>query len=207
MTLDFGSLLAQDPLAIIAVLVWSIYFSLTVARLVLKWRLNDFRSLGTRGAYLALLGLWIVIGLSLFLTIPFESLQKISLPLFAPLVGLIFILAALHLSKHAYHALGLSRAAFFYSIDMKTKDIGKKQIVMQYPFNIIRHPVYLGQVLFMLGLFLGLGHVLLLWAAALSVFVNVATIIPEERELRERFGSSYERYASRVQYRLIPFIH
>ncbi|HEV8655682.1 MAG TPA: isoprenylcysteine carboxylmethyltransferase family protein [Candidatus Limnocylindria bacterium] len=73
------------------------------------------------------------------------------------------------------------------------------------PYALVRHPMYLGIVLFHLGASLALESPLLLGTTALFVvpFTQVR-IGAEERVLRDAFGDRYVRYAERVP-ALIPF--
>jgi protein-S-isoprenylcysteine O-methyltransferase Ste14 len=73
------------------------------------------------------------------------------------------------------------------------------------PYALVRHPMYLGIVLFHLGASLALQSPLLLAATALYVAPFTAIRIgAEERVLRDAFGERYLRYAERVP-ALIPF--
>ncbi|HEV8669248.1 MAG TPA: isoprenylcysteine carboxylmethyltransferase family protein [Candidatus Limnocylindria bacterium] len=73
------------------------------------------------------------------------------------------------------------------------------------PYRFVRHPMYLGIVLFHLGASLALQSPLLLGATALYVVPFTAIRIgAEERVLRDAFGERYLRYAERVP-ALIPF--
>lgn len=73
------------------------------------------------------------------------------------------------------------------------------------PYAVVRHPMYLGIVLFHLGASLVLESPLLIAATALFVVPLTALRIgAEERVLREAFGERYLRYAERVPV-LIPF--
>ena len=73
------------------------------------------------------------------------------------------------------------------------------------PYALVRHPIYLGIVLFHLGASLALQSPLLLAATALFVVPFTAIRIgAEERVLRDAFGDRYLRYAERVS-ALIPF--
>ena len=74
------------------------------------------------------------------------------------------------------------------------------------PYALVRHPMYLGIVLFHLGASLALESPLLLAATALIVAPFTAIRIgAEERVLRDAFGERYLRYAERVP-ALIPFV-
>jgi len=73
------------------------------------------------------------------------------------------------------------------------------------PYAFVRHPMYLGIVLFHLGASLALQSPLLLGATALIVVPFTAMrIAAEDRVLREAFGERYLRYAERVP-ALVPF--
>ncbi len=73
------------------------------------------------------------------------------------------------------------------------------------PYALVRHPMYLGIVLFHVGASLALESPLLLVATALFVAPFTALRIgAEEKVLRDAFGERYLRYAERVP-ALIPF--
>ena len=78
------------------------------------------------------------------------------------------------------------------------------ELVTGGPFAIVRHPIYLAMLLFMLSVAAGTGHEAALWLAV-SVFI-VGTLMRTTREealLRAQFGAAYEDYAHRVK-RFIP---
>jgi protein-S-isoprenylcysteine O-methyltransferase Ste14 len=73
------------------------------------------------------------------------------------------------------------------------------------PYAVVRHPMYLGIVLFHLGASLALESPLLLAVTAFFVAPFTAIRIgAEEKVLRDAFGERYLRYAERVP-ALIPF--
>src|SRR5687767_4132851 len=73
------------------------------------------------------------------------------------------------------------------------------------PYGLVRHPMYLGIVLFHAGASLAMESSLLLAITALFVVPYTAVrIAAEEKVLREAFGERYLRYAARVP-ALIPF--
>jgi len=74
------------------------------------------------------------------------------------------------------------------------------------PYALVRHPMYLGIVLFHIGASLVLESPLLLGATALGVVPFTAIRIGgEEKVLREAFGERYARYSERTP-ALIPFV-
>jgi protein-S-isoprenylcysteine O-methyltransferase Ste14 len=73
------------------------------------------------------------------------------------------------------------------------------------PYALVRHPMYLGIVLFHVGASLALESPLLLAITALFVVPFTAVRIgAEDKVLRDAFGERYLRYAERVP-ALIPF--
>ena len=78
------------------------------------------------------------------------------------------------------------------------------ELVTSGPFALVRHPIYLAMLLFMLSLATATAHERALWLAV-PVFV-IGTLIRTTREealLRAEFGAAYDAYAARVK-RFIP---
>jgi protein-S-isoprenylcysteine O-methyltransferase Ste14 len=76
------------------------------------------------------------------------------------------------------------------------------------PYQLVRHPLYLG---WMIAVF-GTGHMTgdrLAFAALTSIYLILA--VPwEERSLRQSFRNSpnsYDEYARRVKWRIIPLVY
>lgn len=115
------------------------------------------------------------------------------------LVGLVIAVASAAFGAWAMWSLGRSygiRMDVFEGHALKTDG----------PYRLVRHPMYLGIVLFHLGASLALESPLLLASTALLVAPFTAIRIrAEERVLREAFGERYLRYAEHVP-ALIPFV-
>jgi protein-S-isoprenylcysteine O-methyltransferase Ste14 len=114
------------------------------------------------------------------------------------LVGLTIAFASAAFAAWAMWSLGRSygiRLDVFESHSLKTDG----------PYALVRHPMYLGIVLFHLGASLALQSALLLVATAVFVVPFTAVRIgAEEKVLKDAFGERYLRYAERVP-ALIPF--
>jgi protein-S-isoprenylcysteine O-methyltransferase Ste14 len=79
------------------------------------------------------------------------------------------------------------------------------QLVQRGPYAIVRHPIYSGLVLALLGSALFIGEVRGLLAVALAFAGWLVKSRTEERFMLERFGAEYEHYQQRTR-ALVPFI-
>ena len=70
-------------------------------------------------------------------------------------------------------------------------------------YGRVRHPLYLGYILFLTGLGLWLGSVVSALVMPVIVALIVARILIEEKTLRENLPG-YAGYTTRVPYRLVP---
>ena len=84
-------------------------------------------------------------------------------------------------------------------------DTPPERLVTSGPFALCRNPMYLGHLIFLLGLALSLRS----WPAAAIALGTAAwlqfRVLRDERRLGERFGEAYMQYRSRVK-RWIPAI-
>ena len=81
----------------------------------------------------------------------------------------------------------------------------KQRVISSGPYSIVRHPMYAGALLLLLGTPLALAS----WFGLLMFFpmmlVIVIRLLDEEKFLRKEL-SGYSDYCSNIRYRLIPFI-
>jgi protein-S-isoprenylcysteine O-methyltransferase Ste14 len=79
------------------------------------------------------------------------------------------------------------------------------ELIVEGPYRIVRHPIYTGILLGLLGTALAVGE----WRALLGVAIAVAAywrkLTIEEAVMRRQFGEAYARYAERTR-ALIPFM-
>jgi len=74
------------------------------------------------------------------------------------------------------------------------------------PYKYVRHPLYFGVVLVVLGWGLLLDYSFLLFSAVLLLlWLNFVVAAFEEKELRAIFGEEYAQYSKEVP-RMIPFL-
>jgi protein-S-isoprenylcysteine O-methyltransferase Ste14 len=73
------------------------------------------------------------------------------------------------------------------------------------PYSLVRHPIYTGLLLALVGTALGVGEWRGVIAVALATWAFWRKLRIEERWMREQFGLAYEEYSRRVS-ALIPFV-
>jgi protein-S-isoprenylcysteine O-methyltransferase Ste14 len=118
-----------------------------------------------------------------------------SVPTPLPVIGLGLFVAGWWLSGYAL----LSNP--FALMVVRPQD--EQTVVSKGPYRVIRHPLYLGAVLVMLGESLWLQSVLALFALLIPTVLLGFRIVFEERFLVHHV-SGYREYAERVRYRLLP---
>ncbi|MFW9905258.1 MAG: methyltransferase family protein [Candidatus Thorarchaeota archaeon] len=81
----------------------------------------------------------------------------------------------------------------------------KQTLISTGPYAYVRHPMYLGNVLFVLSLPLALGSYVALVPAVLFLVCFIPRILFEERILIKKL-EGYQAYMQQVRYRVIPKI-
>ena len=76
-------------------------------------------------------------------------------------------------------------------------------LVLRGPYRLVRHPVYLGEIVAALGLLLAKPHPLVVALLAVFVVLQYGRTIFEERALSAAYPTEYPAYALRVP-RLVP---
>ena len=79
------------------------------------------------------------------------------------------------------------------------------ELVRNGPYALVRHPIYSGLALAILGTALAVGEVRCLLAFILVVFEFKRKSLQEERFMIEQFGAQYVQYRREVK-SLIPFV-
>lgn len=73
------------------------------------------------------------------------------------------------------------------------------------PYALVRHPIYLGWLLFVWAPPV-MNGTRLVFAAISSLYLALAVPF-EERDLRSTFGTVYDDYRRRVRWRMLPFVY
>jgi protein-S-isoprenylcysteine O-methyltransferase Ste14 len=81
-----------------------------------------------------------------------------------------------------------------------------KGLVCTGMYGVVRHPIYLGNTLSVLGMALVFraGGALLYVAVVAALLLCIIPV--EERDLRAEYGEEYSAYSKKVRYRLIPYL-
>jgi protein-S-isoprenylcysteine O-methyltransferase Ste14 len=81
----------------------------------------------------------------------------------------------------------------------------EQKVVSTGPYAVVRHPMYIGALIMLLGVPLALGS----WWGLLTVIpmklVIVFRLLDEEKFLTKNL-SGYSEYKNKVKYRLVPFV-
>lgn len=86
----------------------------------------------------------------------------------------------------------------------KDKKVYAEQLVTQGMFNHMRNPLYVGNILMLVGVgILSNSLIYVLIFIPLFLFIYQAIVLAEENFLRQKFGESFDEYCSRVN-RWIP---
>jgi len=105
---------------------------------------------------------------------------------------------------YALAAWALAENRFFSSIVRIQTDRGHK-VCDSGPYSLLRHPGYAGNILALPGIVLTLSSLWTLIPATVALIIAVIRTALEDRTLQNEL-TGYQEYATKVKYRLIPFI-
>ncbi len=120
-------------------------------------------------------------------------------PLWLKILGGIALLPSLYLIERA------TIDNTFLSTMVRIQNERKQRVISTGVYGFVRHPLYLGCALLMLGAPLMLGSLYGLAISLIAMMVLVGRILGEEKMLVQEL-EGYEDYKKKVRYRLIPFL-
>jgi protein-S-isoprenylcysteine O-methyltransferase Ste14 len=150
---------------------------------------------GSRGARARLPGLTVVVLLVLARVVGSRHLQVHSLVL--QVVGVVLLLAGLGLAVWARIYLGRN-----WGMPMTRMD--EPELVTSGPYRFVRHPIYSGLLLGLLGTAVAISPYFLIAVLATGAYFIYSARV-EERILAESFPEAYSSYKARTKM-LIPFV-
>lgn len=120
-------------------------------------------------------------------------------PVWLMVVGGILLLPAL------YFLLRPAIENTYLSTRVRIQSERKQQVISTGVYGFVRHPLYLGALLMMVGAPLLLGSIVGLVISAGALIILIVRIIGEEKMLVNEL-EGYEAYKTKVKYRLIPYV-
>lgn len=139
-------------------------------------------------------------GLIAFIPMDVFRFQLIGMPrIFVSSLGLVLFLSGWRI---AFLAL---RENTFAAPVVKLQKEREQKVIDTGVYGVVRHPLYAGGMLFIVGIPLWLGSYAGVLLSAVPVGLLVVRVLIEERFLRSQL-KGYEDYTKRVRYRLIPFL-
>lgn len=115
-------------------------------------------------------------------------------------IGCVFVVTSFLVFKMAFKHINLSAFLGFSAAD---ESVG---LITEGLYAVIRHPLYFGTTILLIGTFLMSPT----WTVAVSVLLSLVYIVIgiefEERKLRQIFGSAYDDFA-RGKKKFIPFVY
>ncbi|HEY2581619.1 MAG TPA: isoprenylcysteine carboxylmethyltransferase family protein, partial [Mucilaginibacter sp.] len=120
-----------------------------------------------------------------------------SVPLFVVAIGDILIITGFYIVFLVFKENTFTSAII---------EVSEEQtIISTGPYAIVRHPMYIGALILLLGIPIALGSWWGLFAIVPISAVIVWRLIDEEKFLLENLPG-YQQYQQKVRYRLLPFI-
>jgi protein-S-isoprenylcysteine O-methyltransferase Ste14 len=118
-------------------------------------------------------------------------------PFFVSVLGLALAIVGFWIGYRTLVANAFAAPAVKHEESQRVIDTG--------PYAIVRHPMYAGAALFMLGLPLWLGSIAAMLAALVPIAVLAVRAVFEESFLRRELAG-YDDYVRRVPWRLVPHV-
>ncbi len=176
-------------------LAWAAYWWVSSCKVKPAVRRESLSSRLSHGLPLALAALCLLARIA-----PIPALQDRVLPATPGLSVLAAVLTAAGLlfSVWARWSLGAN-----WSASVTIKD--RHELVTNGPYGVVRHPIYTGMLLALLGSALAVGEWRAVFALALAALALGRKRRLEERWMLQQFGEAYRTYARTVP-ALIPFL-
>jgi protein-S-isoprenylcysteine O-methyltransferase Ste14 len=143
----------------------------------------------------AIMGLWLVL-------MPLDTERfgwSPAFPLWLKILGGLALLPALYLIQRT------TMENTYLSTMVRIQSERKQQVISTGTYGFVRHPLYLGCLLMMLGSPLLVGSLCGLLLSLIGSVVLAGRILGEEKMLTEELAG-YAAYTQKVRYRLIPLV-
>lgn len=135
-----------------------------------------------------------------FFATPMFGLPLVPQPRFEPNYIIFIIGIILALLSALIWVLAFKQIGIIPSIRQKSK------VISSGIYSIVRHPIYLGNILMPLGLALTFRAIYALLYVPVIIIFFALPIFIEEKSLTEEYGEEYLAYTKKVRWRLIPWL-
>jgi protein-S-isoprenylcysteine O-methyltransferase Ste14 len=120
-------------------------------------------------------------------------------PLWLKIVGGLMLILSLYLIERT------TMENTYLSTMVRIQEERKQQVITTGVYGLVRHPLYLGTTLMMIGAPLLLGSVVCLVITVVTMPAIIIRIFGEEKMMIEEL-EGYEEYKKKVKFRLIPLV-
>lgn len=142
-----------------------------------------------------------LIGLVLFALFLSEKTPVFSNLLIFKIIGSILIMNGLYTLKAAFKHINLGSF-----LGLKAVEIESNGLITEGVYGTIRHPLYWGSTLLLVGLFLLIPYYSILISMIMGILYMAIGIEFEEKKLRNVFGKKYDDFAKDKK-KFIPYIY
>jgi protein-S-isoprenylcysteine O-methyltransferase Ste14 len=182
----------------------NIFISLIVVLWIIfwiYWLVSAIRSKRTVGTNLWVRGAWIRIALLvvilLFIRVPLFETRVVPPSILTSVIGLILVLAGFAFAVWARRHLGKN-----WGMPMSVKE--NPELVISGPYALVRHPIYTGFILAMIGTALAVGIEWFIYALVVAIYFIYSAKM-EEKLMLKQFPNEYPAYMKRTKM-IVPFI-
>jgi protein-S-isoprenylcysteine O-methyltransferase Ste14 len=176
----------HDQASLIQELVTIVFLAVVVLLFAIRRRTIEGRRAGWRQGLIALVGTFL---LNVVDYLPIEASTATSLLLASSVVVVVGTLFSIWALAHLGRCFGLLPEV--------------RGLVRSGPYRLVRHPVYLGELVSAFGLLIAKPHPLVLAVFGLFVVLQYQRTLYEEQALAAAFPDDYPAYQARVP-RLLP---
>jgi methanethiol S-methyltransferase len=117
------------------------------------------------------------------------------------IIGCILIFIGLYIMYAAFKQINISAFLGFQQIEMESNGLNTEGV-----YAMVRHPLYWGIMLVLVGLFLFIPYYSILISMIMSIIYMAIGIEFEEKKLRTLFGEQYTIYAKGKK-KFVPYIY
>jgi protein-S-isoprenylcysteine O-methyltransferase Ste14 len=143
-----------------------------------------------------------IIAIAWFVILPLDAKRfgwSPEFPLWLKVIGGLMLIPALYfLVKPAIDNT-------FLSVMVRSQSERKQRVITTGSYSFVRHPLYLGAAVMMLGAPLMLGSIYGFLLTVFGLFLLAYRILGEEKMMIEEL-EGYEEYKKKVKYRLLPYV-